>query len=437
MKSHLKLITLLVGASLVSTAGAIESKISGSMYHSLFIDAGNVFAMGKNAEGEVDTSTISRVLTPKFTGFVNAKSVSASAFRTAVLSNAGVVQFTGRRVWNEYSTSKAKWSLPETRAVSDMAAGQKQFFYVVNGVLYRWDYSATSTPQAISTAAHGVVKSVAAGVEHAVVLFTDGTVATVGANAKGQLGNGTVVPSSVLVKINVQNIKEIAAGGHRSFLTTSQGTVLAFGDNDSGALGMGGVDVTPRLVPTLVPNVYNVKKVVPSTSNMGTLILLNNGNVLGGGWHNYIVGPVYTRSYNFVYLYNIATTVDIGGGGQTYLLTQGTSGVLRGWSGNSYGQLGNGFNAETNTLTSAVYTVLPSSVVGTAPPVDPRCNAVTNGSPFSQIDVNLAYACNIPIYVSMNACIKANPTVQHVGQFCKNLILPEDRGNGDDKKKDK
>ena len=161
---------------------------------------------------------------------------------------------------------------------------------------------------------------------------------------------------------------------------------------------MGGVDETPRLVPTLVPNVYNVKKVVPSTSNMGTLILLNNGNVLGGGWHNYIVGPVYTQSYNFVYLYNISNTVDIGGGGQTYLLNQGSSGVIVGWSGNSYGQLGNGFNAETNTLTTAVYTVLPSSVIGATPPVDPRCNAITNGSPFGQIDVNLAYAFYEPMY---------------------------------------
>lgn len=65
MNSRLKLLTLLVGASLVSTAGAIESKISGSMYHSTFIDAGNVFAMGKNADGEVDATTVARVLTPK------------------------------------------------------------------------------------------------------------------------------------------------------------------------------------------------------------------------------------------------------------------------------------------------------------------------------------------------------------------------------------
>lgn len=407
------------------------------MYHSTFIDAGNVYAMGKNADGEVDATTVARVLTPKFTGFVNAKSVSASAYRTAVLTNAGAVQFTGRSAWNVASTSKAKWSLPETRVVSDMAASQKLFYYVVSGVLYRWDYVATSTPQAISSASQGVVKSVAAGVDHAVVLFTDGTVATVGANTKGQLGNGTVVSSTVLVKINVQNIKEIAAGGNRSFLTTTQGTVLAFGDNASGTLGMGGVDETPRLVPTLVPNVYNVKKVVPSTSNMGTLILLNNGNVLGGGWHNYIVGPVYTQSYNFVYLYNISNTVDIGGGGQTYLLNQGSSGVIVGWSGNSYGQLGNGFNAETNTLTTAVYTVLPSSVVVPPPPVDPRCESVVNGSPFATLNVTQAAMCGIPVYTSMNECIRANPTTPNVGQYCKNLIIPSDRGNGDDKKKDK
>lgn len=446
MQHRSKLLVVLIGTAFASSVGAIENKISGSMYHSTFIDAGNVYAMGKNLEGEVSESIEAKVFAPQFTGFKNAKSVATTAFRTAVLTNAGTVQFSGRRMWNVAQTSKAKWSLPETRVVSDIAVSQKEFYYVVNGVLFRWDYVETSTPEAISTAAHGTVKAVAAGVDHAVVLFTDGTVGTVGMNLKGQLGNGTVLPSSTLVKLNVSNIKNVAAGGARTYLTTAEGTVLAFGDNASGALGMGGTDITPRLVPTPVPNVANVLKVVPSAHSMGTTILLNNGAVLGGGWHNYIVGGIYNRSYEFVHLSNISYTMDLGGGGQTVLLTQGSSGVISGWSGNSNGQLGNGNNIETHTLGSAVYAALPSSVVLPAPEVvatapvvkppvqtienSPMCLAARNGSPFAKIDVNLAYTCGIPLYVSMNECIKENRKVQQIGQFCNRLIVPANRGNG-------
>ena len=78
-----------------------------------------------------------------------------------------------------------------------------------------------------------------------VILKADGTVWTIGNNAKGQLGTGegTGTYSNVLTQVQIdedtklENVVKIAVGTDHALAITKQGRVYAWGDNTYGQLG--------------------------------------------------------------------------------------------------------------------------------------------------------------------------------------------------------
>lgn len=102
------------------------------------------------------------------------------------------------------------------------------------------------------------VKAVAAGRTHSLALTTDGKVWAWGANAKGQLGDGTKQNRKTPVQVKgpggdglLMQVVTIAAGGTHSLALRADGTVWAWGDNAAGQLGDGGTDT--RSLPAVVP----------------------------------------------------------------------------------------------------------------------------------------------------------------------------------------
>lgn len=102
----------------------------------------------------------------------------------------------------------------------------------------------------------------AAGGNHSLAVFSFGTLATWGANANGQLGNNTLVPSTPPVQIpnppdpqnggSIGTYVRVAGGDAFSCTFKSDGSVWTWGRNDSGQLGLG--DISQRLIPTKIPN---------------------------------------------------------------------------------------------------------------------------------------------------------------------------------------
>lgn len=88
------------------------------------------------------------------------------------------------------------------------------------------------------------VAALAAGYDHAALLFGDGKVVAWGDNTYGQLGSGDQAPSGFPVFVknkegtgDLTEIKEIALGAYHSLARSTDKTVLAWGRNNKGQLG--------------------------------------------------------------------------------------------------------------------------------------------------------------------------------------------------------
>lgn len=94
-----------------------------------------------------------------------------------------------------------------------------------------------------------VPPQIAAGRYHSLFLDSTGRVWSVGANARGQLGDGTTTDRQSPVSV-MTGVKAIAAGAYHSLFLKEDGTVWATGYNASGQLGDG--SFTNRTSPVLV-----------------------------------------------------------------------------------------------------------------------------------------------------------------------------------------
>jgi hypothetical protein len=99
------------------------------------------------------------------------------------------------------------------------------------------------------------VTAVGGGFSHTLALKSDGTVLAWGANSNGQLGDGTTAKRLTPVQTSGLGIGSevavVSAGGFHSLALQSNGTVLAWGANANGQLGDGTV-YTKNLTPSHV-----------------------------------------------------------------------------------------------------------------------------------------------------------------------------------------
>ncbi|MBN8459853.1 MAG: cadherin-like beta sandwich domain-containing protein [Verrucomicrobia bacterium] len=130
--------------------------------------------------------------------------------------------------------------------------------------------------------------------QHCLALCADGTLVAWGDNAHGQLGDGTGVSSPLPVRVNQagvlagKTITTIAAGRSHSAVLCGDGTVVTWGYNLYGNLGDG--TTTERLVPTAVVSsgVLAGKTVVGlSTSSHTCLVRCSDGTLATWGYGNY------------------------------------------------------------------------------------------------------------------------------------------------------
>ncbi|MEL7157412.1 MAG: RCC1 repeat-containing protein, partial [Actinomycetota bacterium] len=150
------------------------------------------------------------------------------------------------------------------------------------------------------------VKGLAAGAFHTCALMDGGGVRCWGANFYGQRGDGTTTGSSLPIPVvtatgsALSNAKDLGAGANHTCAVLTSGRVNCWGDNSTGQLGNGESDgsTTPVLVELV-----------------GGAQLSAVGQVSAGGRHSCAVI---------------------------------TSGALRCWGSNRYGQLGDGTVLDTN-----------------------------------------------------------------------------------------
>lgn len=111
------------------------------------------------------------------------------------------------------------------------------------------------------------VTDVAIGMDHTVVLTSDGRVYAMGNNSLGALGDGSLTSRSYAVSVKDANglpitgVRAIAAGRYNTLLLMQDGTVRFTGDNSAGQLGNGTFSPSTVVNPVSIANLTGVELV--------------------------------------------------------------------------------------------------------------------------------------------------------------------------------
>jgi len=191
------------------------------------------------------------------------------------LAWAGVPAFADPYTWGDNSSGQlgdgtyADRSLPGTVDLTGVLAGKTLTAISTrgshclaldsDGKVYAWgnndhgqlgDDSTTTRSEAVAVDRSGalsgkVIKAVAAGEGHSLVLTEDGKLYAWGNNTDGQLGNGTTVDRHVPGEVDMsgalsgKTVSAIASGAATCMALTSRGKVFGWGSNGAGSIGDG------------------------------------------------------------------------------------------------------------------------------------------------------------------------------------------------------
>jgi len=209
-----------------------------------------------------------------------------------------------------------------------------------------------------------VVAAISAGDMHSLALCADGTLASWGWNACGQLGNNSTTQSNLPVAVSTAGtalagkiVVAVAAGNNHSLALCSDGTVSAWGAGDSGELGSSTTQSSVPVAVTTVGTPLQSRSVVAiSVGGAHNLALCFDGTLVSWG-ANYSgqLGNNSTTQSNLPVAVTTAGTALAGktvvavAAGQAHSMALCSDGTLVTWGCNSNGQLGN-----NSTLNSSV-----------------------------------------------------------------------------------
>ncbi len=237
------------------------------------------------------------------------------------------------------------------------AGGNHSLALKSNGTVWAWGYNGygqlgdgTTTRRLEPVQITGLtgVIAIAAGGNHSLALRGNGTVWAWGLNTNGQLGNGTTTSSSTPVQVsNLSGIAAIAAGGNHSLALTTGGGVKAWGYNASGQLGNG--TTTRSSIPLNVSGLTSgVTAIAAGESH--SLALNSSGGVKAWGYNGYgqlgdgnVINNLTPGNVS-----GLTAGIDAIAAGGNHSLALTNAGGVKAWGLNTYGQLGNNTTTESH-----------------------------------------------------------------------------------------
>ena len=208
----------------------------------------------------------------------------------------------------------------------------------------------TTTSSNNPTAVAGITTAVQVetGRDFTVVVLADGTLQVFGDNAHGQLGDGTTTASNVPIAANLIDVEQVnILGTSQTVLArTTDGKVWAWGRNELGQIGNG--TTTDSSVPVEVVPALNAVDV--SGGEFHSLAALANGTVLAWGLNvaGQLGNGTTTSSQTPVTVVGVATATRVAAGG-SFSLALLANGTVVAWGDNTLGTLGNGNTTDSTT----------------------------------------------------------------------------------------
>ncbi len=320
-----------VAVSEITTATALSASAgSRSAGHScVLLSGGTVKCWGSNQYGELGSKSQNYSTTPVVSSVVNATRLAAGDTHSCALLTGGAVVCWGGNGNGQLGDGTASDSLAPVRVKAVGGAG---------------DLANATT--------------ISVGSQHSCALLSGGGVVCWGANANGQLGDGTTTSSSIPVTVkavggagDLSGVTAIGAGYQHSCALLSSGAVVCWGNNTSGRLGDG--TLTSSSTPVTVKAVGGASDLAGVTAiSVGyqhSCALLISGAVncwggnansqLGDGTASDSLTPVAVKAVGGSDV--LSGVISIGAGYQhsCALLAGGT---IDCWGNNANGQLGDG-----------------------------------------------------------------------------------------------
>lgn len=268
-----------------------------------------VYSFGAGGKGRLGHGDFNNQMSPKqieyFRGH-KVKAIAAGSEHTLVLTEAGEVYSFGRGGYgqlghgdNEDQSLPKKVEALAGIKVKAIAAGDHyslvlteagevySFGYGLTGRLGHGDDENQSLPKKIEGLTGIIVKAIAAGGGHSLVLTEAGEVYSFGSGSLGQLGHGRDAHQRSPRQIaGLSDVKAIAAGGLHSLVVTEAGEVYSYGSGYYGQLGHG--DTMNQSLPKKMEALTGIEVKAIAAGGMHSLVLTEAGEVysFGNSYHS-------------------------------------------------------------------------------------------------------------------------------------------------------
>lgn len=352
----------------ISALGAVQESLSAGNYHNVVLRSdGTVWAWGNNSSGQLGDGTYNHSSVPvqvsTATGMTNVVKVESGSNHCLALDSSGQVWAWGVNSAGQLGNiSTTSSNLPvKVAAVSgsgylnnatDISAGDVHSLAILSGgSAVAWgrnfnrqlgDGTNTSRdrPVAISTLSSGVLK-ISAGTAHSAAIVAGGEVKCWGANANGQLGNGTTTLSATPVSTGLTGVSEIFAGKNFTMaVLSSDGSMKAWGSNAYAYLG-DNMSASQQNSPVAVLNVSGI--VAISAGDQTCFAVDSDGDLWAWGNNQYGVLGMGSATHSYVPV-QLGLGDEIAGvcSGAFHSLMVTEEGEFLSCGINNFGQLGDG-----------------------------------------------------------------------------------------------